>query len=89
MLKHNIIKLFLFDYTLAYMDIKKHLNRKEYIEILRKMTPEQKLLKTFELSEFGKELFICGLKKRFPDLNDQEFHKLLLDRLEKCHNRNY
>ena len=60
-----------------------------YIRILRKMTPEQKLKKAFELSEMSKTLFIQGLHERFPDLNQEEFKKLLLERLSKCHNRNY
>ncbi len=53
------------------------------------MTPEQRLAKAFELSEFAKQLFIQGLRQRHPELSEAEFHKLLLARLEKCHNRNY
>jgi hypothetical protein len=53
------------------------------------MTPAQRLQKAFEMSAFAKQLFIAGLKRRFPELNDEEFHALLLKRLEKCHNRNY
>lgn len=60
-----------------------------YIQALRNMPPEERLLKAFELSEFTKQLFIHGLRKRFPDLSEEEFRKLLLDRLNKCHNRNY
>jgi hypothetical protein len=62
---------------------------KVYIEVLRNMSPEHRLLKAFELSEFTKQLFIHGLRKRFPDLSEEEFRKLLLERLDKCHNRNY
>jgi len=69
--------------------MKKQPNHKKYIQVLRNMTPEQKLLRAFELSDFTKELFKHGLRKRFPDLADDEFHKLLLERLDKCHNRNY
>ena len=69
--------------------MKKRQNRKEYIQILRQMSPEERLLKAFELSEFGKQLFIHGLRKRFPDLPEEEFRKILLERLDKCHNRNY
>ncbi len=47
------------------------------------------MLKAFELSEFTRQLFIHGLRKRFPDLSEDEFEKLLRRRLEKCHNRNY
>ena len=71
------------------MDKKERPNHREYIQILRQMTPEERLLKAFELSEFGKQLFIHGLRKRFPDLPEDEFKKLLLERLEKCYNRNY
>ena len=71
------------------MDPKERPNHRLYIEILRRMTPEQRLRKAFELSEFAKQLFIHGLRKRFPDLPEAEFKKLLLERLEKCHNRNY
>lgn len=53
------------------------------------MTPEDRLLKSFELSEFSKELFLHGLRKRFPDLSDEKIKKLYLERLDKCHNRNY
>ncbi|MCH7675039.1 hypothetical protein IIA28_11605 [candidate division KSB1 bacterium] len=71
------------------MNLKKQPNHKKYIQILRRMTPEERLLKAFELSEFSKQLFIHGLRKRFPDLDEREFKKLLLERLDKCHNRNY
>ena len=69
------------------MDIKKRPNHKQYIEILRRMTPEQRLMKAFELSKFSKKLFIHGLRKRFPNLSEEEFHKLYMERLEKCYNR--
>ena len=71
------------------MDIKKRPNHKLYLQILRRMTPEQRLAKAFELSEFSRQLFIHGLRRRFPDLSEVEFKELLLRRLEKCHNRNY
>lgn len=60
-----------------------------YIEILRRMSPEQRLNKAIELSELSKDLFRQGLRQRFPDLSEEEFHKLFLKRLELCHNRNY
>jgi hypothetical protein len=71
------------------MDPKPRPNHRLYLEILRSMTPEQRLLKAFELSEFSKALFIEGLRKRFPDATEEEFRRILFDRLEKCHNRNY
>lgn len=71
------------------MNIKTRPNHKVYIQVLRKMSPEKRLLKAFELSEFTNQLFIHGLSKKFPDLDDQEFKKVLKKRLDKCHNRNY
>ena len=71
------------------MDIKDRPNHRIYIQVLREMSPEKRLLKAFELSEFVDQLFIYGLHKRFPNLSDEEFKKKLLERLDKCHNRNY
>lgn len=63
------------------MNPKKRPNHKEYIKILKSMTPEQRLLKAFELSDFSKELFRHGLRKRFPDLPEEDFQKLYLKEL--------
>lgn len=71
------------------MNVKQRPNHQLYIQTLRRMTPEDRLLKSFELSEFSKELFLHGLRKRFPDLSDEKIKKLYLERLDKCHNRNY
>ena len=71
------------------MNPKPRPNHRLYIEVLRRMTPEQRLAKAFELSALAKQAFASGLRRRFPDLPDDEFKKLLLARLEKCHNRNY
>jgi hypothetical protein len=71
------------------MSAKPRPNHDRYVQILRAMTPEQRLLKAFELSALAKSLFITGLRKRFPNLSENEFHEVLLQRLELCHNRNY
>ena len=71
------------------MNIKKRPNHKLYLQVLRQMSPEKRLLKAFELSEFARHLFIHGLRRRFPNLPDEEFKRILLERLDKCHNRNY
>ena len=70
-------------------DPKPRPNHRRYIQVLRQMRPDQRLAKAFELSEMGKRLFREGLRKRFPDLDEEAFHRLYLERLEKCHNRNY
>ena len=69
--------------------MKKDPDHAKYIQILRRMSPEERLLKAFDLSDFGRQLFEHGLRARFPDLPEEEFRKLLLERLDKCHNRNY
>ena len=69
--------------------MKERPNHRRYIEVLRRMTPEQRLRKAFELSEFSRALFVEGLRKRHPDLAAEEFATLLRSQLDKCHNRNY
>ncbi len=71
------------------MNPKQRPNHRLYINILRRMSPEQRLLKSFELSQFSRDLFVQGLRKRFAHLSVSEFQDLLRKRLDKCHNRNY
>ncbi|HET6247057.1 MAG TPA: hypothetical protein VFE47_05100 [Tepidisphaeraceae bacterium] len=71
------------------MDPKPRPNHRLYLQVLKRMTPEQRLKKAMELSELGKRLFLHGLRKRFPQATDAEIHTLYLKRLERCHNRNY
>ena len=71
------------------MDPKPRPNHRLYLEILRKMTPEKRLLKAFELTSFANQLFVHGLRKRYPDIAAKEFAQILKERLDKCHNRNY
>ena len=71
------------------MEIKPHPNHYLYLETLQRMTPEQRLVKAFELSAMTKELFLQGLQKRFSFKSKTEIMKLYLERIAKCHNRNY
>ncbi|MCK4304806.1 MAG: hypothetical protein KAY24_11265 [Candidatus Eisenbacteria sp.] len=71
------------------MSIKRHPNRRLYIEALRRMTPEARLSKSFELTAFARQLFLHGLRRSFPELSDDEIRALYLERLGRCHNRNY
>ncbi len=70
-------------------DHKPRPNHRQYLEVLQRMTPEERLAKAFELSDMTKALFRQGLRERFPDLADDQFHILFLERLAKCHNSNY
>lgn len=71
------------------MEIKPDPNHHIYLAILKKMTPEQRLAKAFELSALTKELFLSGLHKRFPFKSEMEIKAIYLDRIAKCYNRNY
>jgi len=71
------------------MDIKPRPNHRLYLSILRRMTPEQRLLKALDLSEFSKRLFLSGLRHQFGELSETDFKRLALRRLKECHNRNY
>ena len=71
------------------MNPKPRPNHHQYLNALRSMTEEQRLLKAFELSDFTRQLFKAGLKERFPEKTEAELHCLFLKRLEKCHNQNY
>ena len=70
------------------MDPKPRPNQRLYLEVLRRMTPEQRLLKACELSDYTKELFTIGLRQRFPNLSEGEFRTMLVAKLERCRNSN-
>ena len=63
-------------------------NAREYLRVLRRLTPIQRLYKALELGEQSRALFRAGLRQRFPHLGEVEFKRLYLKRLTKCHNTN-
>jgi hypothetical protein len=69
------------------MDPKPRPNHQLYLEALRRLTPEQRLLKAFELTELSHELLRVGVRQRFPDASDVELQRIYLKGVEKCHNR--
>jgi hypothetical protein len=71
------------------MDVKPHPNQREYILALRRMTPGQRAKTAMEMSDLGRRLLRQALRKRFPELPEEAIHQLYLDRLTKCHNKNY
>lgn len=71
------------------MDPKPRPNHEETIRVLRRMTPEQRMNKALELTESARDLFRQGLRARFPNLDEPSLHRLFLERIGKCHNRNY
>lgn len=71
------------------MDPKPRPNQEQYMRILHRMTPTERLMKAFELSDQSKQAFREGLRQRFPDMAEDKLHELFLQRLALCHNRNY
>ena len=72
-----------------HVNLKKDPGHLAQLQIIRRMTPEQRLMQAFELSQFTRDLLRQGLRTRFPDLSEAELHKLYLERLDRCHNQNY
>jgi hypothetical protein len=52
-------------------------DRKEYLKIIRNMSLEDRLRKCFELSDLTKQLFLAGLRNRFPDHSEEEIKKFI------------
>jgi len=71
------------------MELKSIAERQRYLDVLRRMTPAERLAKAMELSELGKRLFLRGLRRRFPEADERQLHAIYLKRVAKCHNRNY
>jgi hypothetical protein len=71
------------------MDAKLRMNHGIYLRALRRMSPQERLAKALELSEFSRQLFLEGLRRRFPGLPEKALMRIYLQRLDKCHNRNY
>jgi hypothetical protein len=69
------------------MDPKPRPNHQLYLEALRRLTPEQRLLKAFELTELSHELLRVGVRQRFPDAGEDEVQRIYLERLVRCQNR--
>lgn len=64
-------------------DPKPRPNRAIYIETLRRMTPEQKLDKAFELSDMTREGLRAGLTMRHPEATPEEIQTMVRKRLER------
>jgi hypothetical protein len=63
-------------------------NRKRYIEILQKMTGEERVRIAFELFEFAKDIMIEGIKAQNPGITPEEIQKEVVWRMMRCHKRN-
>lgn len=45
---------------------------REYWQILRRMTPEEKLQRAFELTRLARNFAEAGLRERYPHANERE-----------------
>jgi hypothetical protein len=63
-------------------------NRKKYIEILQKMTGEDRVRIAFELFEFAKNVMIEGIKAQHPGITTEEIQKEVVRRMMRCHRKN-
>jgi hypothetical protein len=67
--------------------LKQQPNRAVYIDALRRMTPEKRLAKAFELSDMTHEALRVALATRHPELGPERLHALYVERLERCRRR--
>ncbi|HET7274534.1 MAG TPA: hypothetical protein VFI91_05115 [Longimicrobiaceae bacterium] len=67
--------------------VKPRPNHRIYIRVLREMGPERRLQKTFELSEFSRNLLRAGLRNANPDLDETALNRLYHSRMAKARNR--
>jgi hypothetical protein len=54
--------------------------RKQY-ELLRRLTPEQKLSMAFALTDAMRELTLADLRHRFPDADEEEIRRRFIARV--------
>ena len=59
-----------------------------YLKILRRMTPEQRLLKALELTEESRELYFAGFRSRYPELPPSQVRRMADEQLRRWRNSN-
>jgi len=62
-------------------------NRQLYIEVLRGMTPEQRLQKALELTREMREISRAGVRSRNPEKAAAEVDRLAVEQLLRWHSR--
>jgi hypothetical protein len=72
---------------MASGNLKAQPNRRIYVGVLRRMTPEERLSKAFELSDMTREALRAGLAQRYPDATPQELTAMVIERLDRCRRR--
>jgi hypothetical protein len=62
-------------------------NRAIYVDVLRRMTPEQRLAKAFELTSMVRQLARAGVAHRNPGLEAAEVDRLTREHIRQWHSR--
>ena len=60
-------------------NLKTQTNRKLYIDIIKKMSAEDRLKKTFELSQMTKTLFYESFKQKYAHLEPKTLHQKYME----------
>lgn len=63
------------------IDIKPRPDSALELEILRRMSPERRMLKAFELGDMAREAFLAGVRRRHPEWTDEEAHRKAVEEL--------
>lgn len=71
------------------MNAKPQPNHAEYLKALQHLGPAGRFAKAMELSQMTRDLFLHGLRSRFPEKSEEEIKQLFLQRLALCHNKHY
>ena len=64
--------------------MKDKLQRREYLEVLRKMTGEQRILLGFELHDLSLHLMQDGIRHRHPEYDERQIKQETARRLLRC-----
>lgn len=64
-------------------------NRRDYLLSLARLGPAGRLEKAIELSEATRRMLRDAIAARFPELPAGERHRIYLERLAACRNKNY
>jgi hypothetical protein len=64
-------------------------NREAYVESLRRLGPDGRLRVAIELTEATQRMLRDAIATRHPELPEAERHRIYLERLRQCRNRNY
>ena len=64
------------------MNPKPQPNHQQYLQALQDLGPEGRFKKMLELTQRSKNLFLHGLRKRFPEKTEEEISELYLEKLK-------